>query len=120
MSDRIRVEGIEFHGFHGVSEQEREIGHRFRVDVEMELDLRPAGLADDVNLTVDYGSVARLIAEIGTGASVRLVETLAERMASRLLEEFPPVEALELYVAKLQPPFPVPFAASIIHIRRTR
>jgi dihydroneopterin aldolase len=118
--DRIRVEGIEFHGYHGVSAEERAVGHRFRADVELDLDLRPAAGADDVTLTVDYAAVARAVVEVGTGASVQLVETLAERAAERVLAEFPRVEAVELRMAKLAPPSPVLFAASAILIRRTR
>lgn len=120
MADRIRIEGIEFHGFHGVPAAEREIGHRYRVDVELELDLRPAGLADDVEQTVDYTAAVRVVLETGTGPSVRLVETLAERMAGLLLERFPRVDAVELRVAKLHPPAPLHFAASVVHIRRSR
>src|SRR6266542_5021892 len=106
MADRIRVEGIEFHGYHGVSSEERAVGHRFRVDVELELDLRPAALADSVERTVDYAEVAKLVVEIGGGPSVHLVETLAERLASRILERFPAVDAVEVRAAKLAPPSP--------------
>lgn len=120
MVDRITVEGIEFHGFHGVPAAEREIGHRYRVELAMELDLRPCANEDDVELTVDYAAAARAIIEVGAGPSVRLVETLAARMAERVLAEFPRVDAVELRVAKLQPPTPVPFAASVIQIRRVR
>jgi 7,8-dihydroneopterin aldolase/epimerase/oxygenase len=119
-SDRIRLEGIEFYGFHGVPAAERETGHRYRVDLELELDLREAGRTDDLRLTVDYAAAARLVVEVGTGDSVRLVETLAARMAARLLTEFPLVEAVELSVAKLHPPVPLPVAASVIRIRRER
>ena len=118
--DCIRVEGIEFHGFHGVSAAERELGHRFRVDLILELDLSAAGASDDVTLTVDYAEAARTAVEVGTGPSFCLVETLAERISTRLLQSFPLVEAVELWVAKLQPPVAVQFAASVIHIRRTR
>ena len=120
MADRIRIEGIEFHGFHGVPAAEREIGHRYRVDVEMELDLRPAALSDDVERTVDYGAAARAVVEEGTGPSVRLVETLAERIAARLLRDYPLIQSVELRVAKLQPPVSVNFQASVIWIRRGR
>src|SRR5690348_16789339 len=104
MTDRIEIEGIEFYGFHGASAAEQEIGHRFRADLTLEMDLAPAGSTDDLNLTAHYGIAAQLVAEIGTGPSVHLVETLAERMAARLLEEFPVVRAVELRVAKLLPP----------------
>ena len=118
--DCIRVEDIEFHGYHGVSAAEREIGHRFRVNLVLELDLSAAGAADDVTLTVDYAAAARAVVEVGTGPSFSLVEALAERMAARLLQAFPLVDAVELRVAKLQPPVAVQFGASVIHIRRVR
>ena len=120
MTDRIRITGIEFHGYHGVSPAEQQVGHRFRVDVEIELDLRAAGRSDDLEQTVDYAEAARLVLEVGTGPSVRLVETLAERMAARLLERFPRVRAVELRVAKIHPPTPLLFTASEIQVRRTR
>jgi 7,8-dihydroneopterin aldolase/epimerase/oxygenase len=118
--DRIQVIGVQFHGFHGVPDAEQALGHRYRVDLSLELDLRPAGQADDVSLTVDYAEAARLVVEIGAGPGCRLVETLAERMAARLLERFPKAQAVELRVAKLHPPTPVIFDASIIEIRRVR
>lgn len=118
--DRIRIEGLEFHGFHGVPAAEREIGHRYRVDAVLELDLRPAAADDDVELTVDYGEVARALIQVGTGPSVRLVETLAEGMAAAVLQQFPRVQALELRVAKLHPPVALQFAAAVIEIRRSR
>ena len=120
MQDRIIVEGIEFHGFHGVSAAEREVGHRFRVDLALELDLGPAGRSDDLEQTVDYAAAARAAQEIGTGPGVRLVETLAGRIAARLLEEFPLVEKVEVRVSKIHPPAPLLFAASTVAIRRTR
>ena len=118
--DRIELEGIEFHGFHGVPEPERAIGHRYRVDLSLELDLRPAGQSDDLRLTVDYGEVARRVIEIGTGPSVQLIEALAERITAAVLEEYPPVRAVDVRVAKLQPPFPVVLEACAVRIRRAR
>ncbi|MGV3722971.1 MAG: dihydroneopterin aldolase [Actinomycetota bacterium] len=118
--DRIRIEGIEFHGFHGVPAAEREIGHRYRVDAVLELDVREAAAADDVSLTVDYGAAARRLLEIGAGPSVRLVETLAERMCSQLLAEFPRIQAVEIKVAKIHLPLPLQVASAAVEIRRER
>ncbi|MCC2671518.1 MAG: dihydroneopterin aldolase [Armatimonadetes bacterium] len=118
--DRIRIEGIELHGFHGVPAAEREVGHRYRIDAVLELDLRAAARADDVAETVDYGEVARVIIGVGTGPSVQLVETLAERMAEQVLARFPRVQAIELEVAKIHPPVALQFHAAVIQIRRSR
>ena len=120
MADRFVVEGIEFYGFHGVPAAEREIGHRYRADLVMELDTAPAGQADDVSLTVDYAAAARTVVEIGTGPGVQLLETLAERMAARLLADWPLLRAVEVRVAKLLPPLPLQIAAAAVEIRRER
>jgi dihydroneopterin aldolase len=118
--DRIRIEGVEFHGFHGVPEAEREIGHRYVVEAILELDLRPAAATDDVNATIDYAEAARELLAVGTGPSVRLVETLAERMCARLFERFPLLQAVELRLAKIHPPVAVPMGRAVIEIRRQR
>ena len=118
MSDEIRVEGVEFRGRHGVEPAEQVLGNRFRVDLVLELDLRPAGQSDDLSHTVNYADAARIVVEIGTGPSVQLIETLAERIAAALLSEFPLLQAVTVSVAKLHPAAPTPFAAGVVRIRR--
>ena len=89
-----------FHGRHGTLPAERELGQPFVVDVELRLDLRPAGLSDDLTKTVDYGEVHKQVREIVEGPPVNLTETIAERIAATVLEEHPPVEAVRVKVAK--------------------
>jgi len=98
--DRIVLEGMVFFGRHGTLPAERELGQRFVVDVELRLDLQPAGLSDDLELTVDYGVVHRQAREIVEGDPVGLTETVAERIAASVLEEHPLVEAIRVKVAK--------------------
>jgi 7,8-dihydroneopterin aldolase/epimerase/oxygenase len=98
--DRILLEGMVFHGRHGTLPAERELGQPFVVDVELRLDLRPAGLSDDLTQTVDYGEVHNKVKEIVEGPPVNLTETLAERIAATVLGEHPPVEAVRVKVAK--------------------
>jgi 7,8-dihydroneopterin aldolase/epimerase/oxygenase len=98
--DRILLDGMVFHGRHGTLPAERELGQPFVVDVELRLDLRPAGLSDDLAQTVDYGEVHRLAREIVEGTPVNLTETVAERIAAAILVEHPAVEAVRVRVAK--------------------
>jgi dihydroneopterin aldolase len=98
--DRILLEGMVFHGRHGTLSAERELGQPFVVDVELRLDLRPAGLSDDLAQTVDYGEVHRQAREIVEGSPVNLTETVAERIATTILEDHPSVEAVRVKVAK--------------------
>jgi dihydroneopterin aldolase len=99
-ADRILLEGMVFDGRHGTLPAERELGQPFVVDVELRLNLRPAGLSDDLAQTVDYGAVHRLAREIVEGEPVSLTETVAERIAATILEDHPSVEAVRVKVAK--------------------
>jgi|SRR5829696_699337 dihydroneopterin aldolase len=100
LGDRILLEGMVFYGRHGTVPAERELGQPFVVDVELRLDLRPAGLSDDLAQTVDYGEVHRRARGIVEGPPVNLTETVAERIAAAVLEDHPPVEAVRVKVAK--------------------
>jgi dihydroneopterin aldolase len=98
--DRILLEGMVFHGRHGTLPAERELGQPFVVDVELRLDLRPAGLSDDLSRTVDYSEVHRQAREIVEGEPVNLTETVAERIAAAILENHPSVESVRVKVTK--------------------
>jgi dihydroneopterin aldolase len=117
MSDRILIHGIQFHGHHGVREEERRIGQRFIVDVELWLDLSPAAGTDNLGATVDYERVHALVVGIGTQERFQLLETLAERMASGILEEFP-VQQVTVRATKPSPPIPGVFGGVSVEITR--
>jgi 7,8-dihydroneopterin aldolase/epimerase/oxygenase len=98
--DRILLEGMVFHGRHGTLPAERELGQPFVVDIELRLDLQPAGLSDDLTQTVDYSEVHRQAKKIVEGTPVSLTETLAERIADTILGDFPTVDTVRIKVAK--------------------
>ena len=100
LHDRIILQGMVFFGRHGVLPAERELGQPFVVDVELWLDLRPAGLSDDLAKTVDYGEVHRVAKQVVEGEPVDLTETVAERIANATLEEHPLVEVVRVKVKK--------------------
>jgi dihydroneopterin aldolase len=103
-SDQIIVQGIEFYAYHGVPDAEQQIGHRYRVDLVVDLDLREAGRTDDLRHTVSYGDLARLVIHIGASQQCRLLESLAEQMCAAILEQFPAIQRVELFIAKRLPP----------------
>ena len=120
MPDRILLNSIEFYGYHGVTEEERRLGHHFSMDVALELDLAPAGRSDDLRETVDYGDVCRRALSIGEGPPVQLLERLAARIADSCLDEYAAVAAVEVAVRKRLPPLPANVSAVEVRIRRER
>src|ERR687890_1354219 len=100
VEDRIMLEGMVFYGNHGTLPAERELGQPFVIDIELYLDLQPAGLSDDLTQTVDYGEVHKRAREVDEGPPVNLTEAIAERIAATVLQEHPPVEAVRVKVVK--------------------
>lgn len=120
MSDRIVLTNLRFDAKHGVHAHEKTTAQRFEVDVELEMDLGPAGQSDDLERTVDYGSVAKAVAAVVEGPSVDLLETLAERIASTVLKAFPAVAAVTVRVRKPEVKLVAPLDHASVEIRRER
>ncbi len=103
MKDIIRMIGMSFYGYHGVSAAERETGRMFEVDCELEVDLAEAGKSDQLTDTVDYARVYETIRETVEGKAFSLLERLAGELAARVLDRFG-VYSVTLRVRKLNPP----------------
>ena len=117
MPDRILLQGIQFYGYHGVHDEERRLGQRFVVDVELRLDISGAASEDDVSATVDYGQVHTVVLEIGTRQQFKLLETLATRIASVILERFP-IHEVTVRVTKPAPALPGVLAGVSVEVTR--
>ena len=102
----VFVRGLEFYAFHGVPEAERQVGHRYRVDIELRVE-GSADETDDVADTVDYGKIAQRVTQLGTAERCRTVERLARKIGEALLDENPALVSIWISVAKPLPPAPV-------------
>lgn len=126
MSDTITLTGLAITACHGVLDFEKRIPQSFVLDLSLEADLAPAGNCDDLTASLSYADVASRVIEVVSGASVDLIETLAERIAAACLE-WPIVEAVEVTVRKPNAPAGVAFtpttgvmAGPAVSVRRER
>jgi dihydroneopterin aldolase len=94
VTDRILLAGILAEGRHGVHEHERLVPQVFEIDVELALDLRPAGESDDLARTVDYSRVDAEVRALVATTSFRLIEALAETIAAAILAAHPADEVV--------------------------
>jgi dihydroneopterin aldolase len=109
---------MSFYGYHGETQAERTLGNRFHVDVELRLDLAKAGQTDDIADTVDYSRAFNLVREVVEDQQYSLIEAIAARVASSLLEE-PGVESVKVRVGK-QPPIAGAIDRCSVIIERSR
>jgi 7,8-dihydroneopterin aldolase/epimerase/oxygenase len=103
---KVFVEGLELYAYHGVPNEEQTIGHRYIVDLEMEV-AGEADRTDRVEHTVDYAAVAQLVLETAQQTRYRTVEKLARETAERILQRFDRVLEVRVRLAKRLPPAPV-------------
>src|SRR5258708_35869356 len=83
--DRIRLEGMSVHGRHGGRPEERERPQEFKVDIEVDADLSESGKSDRIDDTIDYRQIRAIAKEVIEGESQKLLETLAARIAEKVL-----------------------------------
>ena len=105
MKDIIRLGGLSFYGYHGVTAAEKETGRVFEVDCELEVDLADAAKSDRLTDTIDYEKVYMLVKDAVESTAFSLLEGLADRIAITLLERFP-IYKVTLKVRKMNPPIP--------------
>lgn len=102
----VLLRGLEFYAHHGLSNEERVIGHRYRVDLEMEVQ-GGTDVNDDIAETVDYGTAANQVLAMSQGHRYKTVEKLARTIADRLIQEHTCLSSITITLTKRLPPAPV-------------
>ncbi|MBN1447735.1 MAG: dihydroneopterin aldolase [Bacteroidetes bacterium] len=96
----IRLHNAVFYGYHGNHHEERHLGGRFHIDVELETDFTSAAEHDGLEHTVNYETVYNLIQDLVTNETFKLIETVARRISERILAEFDEVRGVVVRVRK--------------------
>ena len=100
---KIVLEGMEFFSHHGYYEEEQKLGNRYTVDVTMYTDFSLAASQDQLEGTVDYEGVYKIVeSEMSTNA--QLLEHLCHKINQSILAKFGAVEKVETTVSKHNPP----------------
>lgn len=109
MSDTIFISGLLIHAHHGVMEHEQKVGQRFEVDLELTLDLAPAGKSDRLADTVSYSTIIETATRAFKIRNFRLIEAAASAIAEAVLASFPRVTSARVTVHKPHAPIAAVF-----------
>jgi len=112
VTDYVSVRDLSVAAVIGVHPWEREIEQTLLISVEMAANVRAAAASDDLADALDYSAVAATIAAVLREGKFRLIETAAERIAGRLLADFP-LSWLRLELRKPITSAPAPDATSV-------
>jgi 7,8-dihydroneopterin aldolase/epimerase/oxygenase len=102
--DEIQLTGLVFFGRHGVNPEETELGQRFGVDVTLRLDLSPSARTDNLDDTVSYSAIYKLVRAEVEGEPSKLLEHLAGRLLTAVLGHSSRIGSARVKVTKLHPP----------------
>uniref|UniRef100_A0ACD6AE56 Uncharacterized protein n=1 Tax=Avena sativa TaxID=4498 RepID=A0ACD6AE56_AVESA len=98
--DKLILRGMQFHGFHGVKQEEKTLGQKFVIDVDAWMDLAAAGDSDDISHTISYTEIYRIAKGIVEGPSHNLLESVAQSIANSTLLKFPQISSVRVKVEK--------------------
>jgi dihydroneopterin aldolase len=116
--DHIRISRIGIFAYHGLHPEENRLGQRFYISLDCGLDLKPAGTADDFEMTVCYATLAERVQEVAVSRQFKTLEGLAEAIAAECLREFARLQSITVTVDK--PGAPVPAILDGISVAITR
>ncbi len=99
----INLRGIKLFAYHGCLEEEALIGGNYIVNVQIKFDFTNAAISDNLKDTLDYCAIYEIVKHEMAVRS-KLIEHVAERITSRIKNEYPNITGISVEVVKLNPP----------------
>ncbi len=116
--DEIRISNLEVFGHHGVFAEENTLGQKFLVSAVLYTDTRQAGRTDHLEDSIHYGEVCHAIKAIMEERNYKLLETVAETIAERLLHQYDNLLGIRLEIKKPWAPIMLPIDTVSVVIER--
>jgi dihydroneopterin aldolase len=111
----IGLEGMEFYAYHGVYEEERKIGGKYIVDVLVYTNAKYAELHDDLNGTVNYEQIYKVV-EQNMQQPVKLIERLVRKIMDDIRLFVVKEDTIRIKIRKLNPPLGAKVEASVVEM----
>ncbi len=99
----ILLEGMEFFSHHGYYDEERKIGNKYSVDLEVELDVTAAAKSDRLSETANYETLYAITAKV-MSETLHLLEHIADNIITEIKMKFPEIIRVKVKVSKHNPP----------------
>jgi dihydroneopterin aldolase len=99
----IHLEGMKFYAYHGVLPQEKLVGANYYIDLKLKTDFSHAAKTDELEGTINYADIHTTVKK-EMHITSKLLEHVCQRIASRLFQDFPTIESMEIRLSKENPP----------------
>jgi dihydroneopterin aldolase len=101
---RLSIKGAQFYAYHGVKQEEKDLGGRYEVDLDLWYDATTAILTDSVAYALNYEEAMNCIEESFADDSANLIETVASNILDLVFDRFPNLLRATIRIRKMNVP----------------
>lgn len=102
---KLSIVNAEYYAYHGVKPEERKLGGKYEVDLDIYYDATSAIIKDDVKFALNYEEALFCVSEVINGEfAYNLIETICNEVLNQVMEKFPIVQKATVRVRKLAVP----------------
>lgn len=116
--DKIFIKDLQIFANHGVLKEEKELGQKFIISLELQMNLKKASASDDLNKTVNYAKLCCEVEKEFKKESYDLIETAAEKIAEYILLNYEIVEGVKVLLKKPWAPIGLNLDYAAVEIER--
>ena len=98
--DKIYLKDIEIFANHGVFQEEKTLGQRFILSLELSLDIKEAATTCDLTKSVHYGELCHKVIDIFQEESLDLIESVVNKVANFILDNYSMVKGVKVLLKK--------------------
>ena len=118
--DKIVIKDLEIYANHGVFASEKQNGQPFIITAELSVDLKEAGVTDDLEKTVNYADICADINVIMTEQNYDLIEAVAENISSTILLKYDKIKEIRIIISKPEAPIDMVFDTVYVDLTRKK
>ena len=118
--NKLIIQDLEIFAHHGVFEEEKKLGQKFVVSLEIWFEMSKAAADDKIESTLDYGELCQRVDVFLKSKSYDLIEAAALGLCEQILQEYPLVQRLKVYLKKPWAPIHMHLASVGVEVERSR
>ena len=112
---KVGLEGVKFNAAIGFFEEERTFKNNFLVDVDVLFTQMDNSQTEDLSQTIDYSLLYEICKQEFAKESL-LIETVAQQILDKIINDFSFVEEAHVKIKKLNPPLKAQIEQSFIEL----
>ena len=118
--DKIYLKDIEIFANHGVFKEEKNLGQKFILSLELSLDIKEAATTCDLTKSVHYGELCHQVIQVFQEESLDLIESVVNKVANFILDNYSMVNGVKVLLKKPWAPIGRHLDYAAVEINRER